>query len=104
RRMCRLIVIPVQPMDHHLRLQDAQLLDEQVQFLKNTVTYSASIDDSSRRTAPLAKGGLKASRPSLRITHTEAERERVTERKNDRRAPGAVIVSVRPEAATIDLD
>jgi len=32
-------------MDHDMRLHDAQLLDEQVQLLKDTVTYGAGIDD-----------------------------------------------------------
>src|SRR5262245_53529790 len=75
RRMSRLIVIPVQPMDHHMRFQAAQVLHEQVQLLKDTITHSAGIDDASRGTTSLAKGALEASWPSLRIINTEAKRK-----------------------------
>jgi len=104
RRMCRLIVIPVQPMDHYMRFQAPQVFHEQVQLLKDTVTHGAGIDDASRRTAPPAKDGLEASRPSLRIVNTEAEREGITERKNDGRSPTVFTVPVRAEAATVDVD
>src|SRR5262245_16157901 len=83
RRMRRLIVIPLQPMDHHMRFQAAQVFQEQVHLLKDTVAHGAGIDDASRRTASLATDGLEASWPSLSIINTEAECEGITERKNE---------------------
>ena len=92
-----------------MRLQAAQLLHEQVQLLKDTVTYGAGIDDLNCRTATLAKGGLEASWPSLRITNSEAECERITERKNDAVVErvalgGAVEADSQHRAASLDRE
>src|SRR5262249_41370360 len=83
RGMIRLVVIPVEPMNHHIGLEATQLLDKQVKFLKDTVTYGSSVDDPRCRTALVTKNRLEPSWPGLTITNAEAKREGIAERQND---------------------